>query len=695
MGSAVVNALVIQRQLEPGWSLQGDGTPTKPCSTKLATEHKVFPNRNAYKGTWREKRMHGDGLYTWSDGSEYAGEFKEGSVWGQGEKRWPNGRKYRGEWVRDMMWGDGEMVWPSGETFTGQFRKGIYHGKGMRVWPGGDWYAGEFKNGEQEGEGTFESASEGWIYNGRWLHGRMSGEGRVTWPSGIAYVGAWRDGIREGHGKLTWPDGSWYEGQFRNDCIEGRGRKFLPDNSWFDGHFHDGELEGNGTFHWANGTEFEGLWHGSKIVGPGRHKFPDGTTITGVFDDRGASGEGTKCWASGCTYTGLLRQNKVHHHGVLKWPDGRCYVGRFQDEMMHGQGVLTWADKDGICRYKGSFQGNRFHGDGVLEFSNTARYEGQFEDGLYHGEGVFEWPDSANVYRGQWERGEMSNRGVLAIVTLSSEEERGGPLVYVGDFKDGHMDGTGTANFLFRDGSRDIYEGEFVASKIHGHGRFEWCTGHTLSGFFEEGYCRFGEKVYESGQVYVGELKNDLEHGNGVLADGQFRVAGVWRKGRCSKELLETFVSLSELDVAEGPQPQKVFSGVRSVAAPDPAAGQQCDVAGNEFNGEAIVAYANGDKYVGCMKGGRKDGLGMYVYSDLTAYKGQWVEDQLDGTMHPLPEEQRPEQAIKLQKVNETNQERIEYLKVFPARQLRKNKKVHASFHLSSEMSTMTAGSNT
>merc|ERR1719502_2414091 len=68
---------------------------------------------------------------------------------------------------------DGEMTWPSGETFTGQFRKGIFHGKGTRVWPNGDWYAGEFKNGEQEGEGTFESAAEGWVYNGRWLHGRM------------------------------------------------------------------------------------------------------------------------------------------------------------------------------------------------------------------------------------------------------------------------------------------------------------------------------------------------------------------------------------------------------------------------------------------------------------------------------------------------------------------------------------------
>lgn len=650
--------------------LDVEASTSKVLSGKLVHEHKVFSNRNTYRGTWLDRRMHGEGLYTWSDGTEYAGEFREGSVWGQGEKRWPNGRKYRGEWVRDMMWGDGEMVWPSGETFTGQFRKGIFHGKGTRVWPNGDWYAGDFKNGEQEGEGTFESAAEGWVYNGHWLHGRMYGEGRVNWPNGIAYVGEWKDGIREGHGRLTWPDGSWYEGQFCGNRIEGRGRKALPDGSWFDGHFRDGELEGHGTFHWADGTEFEGLWHNSEVVGPGRHRFPDGTMITGVFEDRGASGEGTKRWANGCEYTGNLHQNQIDHYGVLKWPDGRCYVGHFKDETMHGEGMLTWSDKDGLCRYKGHFERNAFHGEGVLEWSSKARYTGQFRDGLYHGEGVFEWPDRANVYRGQWAKGEMCNRGVLASSgDLAGAFGRREPFVYVGEFCQGHMEGKGHATFLVPHGRHDQYKGELQASMFHGRGTFWWSSGHSLAGLFEENLCsRVGHKVYPGGQVYYGELQMDLEHGKGVLIDGDFRLMGLWRDGCCVQELFETFVPALELDAIQGDDWQKVFGGVRAAEVPQQGRPgiPEYDEQGDVVEGEAVVLYVNGDKYVGHVKAGKKDGLGMYVYSDLTTYKGLWVDDVMDGVQHPVPEEDRPQQVLKLHKMNEKNQEMVERLKQFP-----------------------------
>lgn len=651
-----------------GSKVDVDKAPAQASTTaaKLVTEHKVFSNRNSYRGTWLDRRMHGNGLYTWSDGSEYQGEFRQGSVWGTGEKRWPNGRKYRGEWVRDMMWGHGEMIWPSGETFTGQFRKGIFHGKGTRVWPSGDWYAGEFKNGEQEGEGTFESASEGWVYVGRWLQGRMFGEGRVNWPNGVAYFGEWRDGIREGHGRLTWPDSSWYEGQFRSNCIEGRGRKSLPDGSWFDGHFHSGELEGHGTFHWADGTEFEGLWHNSEVVGPGRHFFPDGTIITGVFEDRGASGEGTKCWASGCTYTGNLRQNHIHHYGVLKWPDGRCYVGHFKDETMHGEGMLTWHDKDGLCRYKGCFERNAFHGAGVLDWSTKARYTGEFRNGLYHGEGVFEWPDRVNVYRGQWESGEMCHRGVLAC---SGELGNTRPLVYVGEFRQGHMEGQGHATFLMTHGRQDQYKGEFRASMFDGHGTYLWSSGHSLSGLFEENHCnRVGHKVYPGGQVYHGELQMDLEHGKGVLVDGDFRLIGLWRNGQCIEELFETFVPALELDAIGAEERQKVFGGFREAVVPEDGRPglPEYDENGDIVEGEAVVLYVNGDKYVGHVKAGKKDGLGMYVYSDLTTYKGHWAEDMLDGVKHPVCEDQKPQQVLKLHKINEKNQDMVERLKLFP-----------------------------
>eukprot|EP00927_Polykrikos_kofoidii_P077599 TRINITY_DN74536_c0_g1_i1.p1 TRINITY_DN74536_c0_g1~~TRINITY_DN74536_c0_g1_i1.p1 ORF type:complete len:748 (-),score=73.78 TRINITY_DN74536_c0_g1_i1:120-2363(-) len=655
----------------------GSGTKTEKCT-------KVFSNGNSYRGLLFEGRMHGEGHYAWSDGAEYTGEFREGFMWGQGEKRWPNGRRYVGAWVRDMMWGDGKMTWPSGETFVGKFRKGIFHGQGTRVWPGGDWYEGEFTNGEQEGEGTFESAAEGWVYSGRWLHGRMNGEGRVVWPNQVAYCGEWKDGIREGHGRLTWVDGSYYEGQFRNNCIEGRGCKALPDNTWFEGSFHDGELTGNGTFHWADGTEFEGLWHNSAIVGPGCHRFPDDTTITGVFEDRGASGEGTKTWANGCTFTGTLLRNQIHHHGVLKWPDGRCYVGQFEDEAMCGEGTLAWTDKDGMCRYRGHFRGNLFHGDGVLDWSNRACYTGEFRSGFYDGEGTFEWPDRVNVYRGQWTKGDMSGRGVLSSGG-AEPAYNGGPVVrsavghafvYVGEFSQGNMEGRGSVSFpcavLSQAANkseipRECYQGEFARSMFHGIGSYTWASRHMLSGRFKENRCNdVGCKVYPGGQVYYGELEDDFEHGKGVLMDGANRLIGLWQHGRPEQELFEAFVPALDLDAIDGEEWQRVFGGHRGAQILQLANMlPEKDEHSEALEGEAIVLFENGDKYVGHVKDGKKQGLGMYVYADLTAYKGQWDMDTIDGVRHPEKEKDQSEQILKFHKLNEDNLSAVEALKHF------------------------------
>ncbi|CAK9044589.1 Phosphatidylinositol 4-phosphate 5-kinase 6 (AtPIP5K6) (1-phosphatidylinositol 4-phosphate kinase 6) (Diphosphoinositide kinase 6) (PtdIns(4)P-5-kinase 6) [Durusdinium trenchii] len=507
----------------------------KLTTNRLVKDQRIFSNGNSYVGTWLNGRMHGEGHYIWSDGSEYFGEFHEGYMWGNGKKTWPTGRTYDGEWRKDQMWGEGKMTWPSGEEYIGSLKKGVFHGKGTRTWPNGDRYAGSFKHEMQDGEGTFESAEEGWVYSGQWLQNRMNGRGKVKWPNGIEYDGEWKDGIREGKGKLTWADGSSYKGEFQHNCIEGKGKKTLPDGSWFEGQFHDSELEGRGTFHWPDGTEFEGLWHNSEIVGPGCHRFPNGTMITGVFENHGATGEGTKKWANGSMYTGTLLNNSIHKYGVFQWPDGRRYIGQFQDEMMHGEGMLCWSDDFGVCRYKGTFEHNVFQGHGVLEWSVKARYVGEFFNGLYHGEGTFEWPDKANVYRGQWQFGEMSGRGTLTTSCGS---------VCSGEFHAGNMEGRGTITFI----TNDQYTGEFKDSMFNGLGCYTWSSGVTLTGVFENNVCsKVGKKTYTNGLIYVGELFEDQEHGRGVLTDASgTRIVGVWNNGRLEEELVEMIVSATE-----------------------------------------------------------------------------------------------------------------------------------------------------
>ncbi|CAJ1405192.1 unnamed protein product [Effrenium voratum] len=625
-------------------------TPRKSDSDKLATnrlvkDQRIFSNGNSYVGTWLSGRMHGEGHYIWSDGSEFFGEFHEGYMWGNGKKTWPTGRTYDGEWRKDQMWGEGKMTWPSGEEYIGSLKKGVFHGKGTRTWPNGDRYAGSFKHGMQEGEGTFESAEEGWVYSGQWLQNRMNGRGKVKWPNGIEYDGDWKDGIREGKGKLTWADGSCYKGEFQHNCIEGKGKKTLPDGSWFEGQFHDSELEGRGTFHWPDGTEFEGLWHNSEIVGPGCHRFPNGTMITGVFENHGATGEGTKKWANGSVYTGTLLNNSIHKYGVFQWPDGRRYIGQFQDEMMHGEGMLCWSDDFGVCRYKGTFEHNVFQGHGVVEWSVKARYVGEFFNGLYHGEGTFEWPDKANVYRGQWQFGEMSGKGTLTTSCGS---------IYSGEFHAGNLEGRGTITFI----TNDQYTGEFKESMFNGLGCYTWSSGVTLTGVFENNLCsKVGKKTYTNGLVYVGEFFEDQEHGRGVLTDAfGTRVVGVWNSGKLEEELIEMLVSAPEVD-PRGPPEQRVFVASRRPDALTQTLPEAVSSSGSDC--KSIVLFTNGDKYVGGLRNGQKDGEGMYVYVDGSAYKGTWAADALAGEeVHPQAEAES-EQTRRLHELNTKNAQAV------------------------------------
>lgn len=233
------------------------------------------------------------------------------------------------------------------------------------------------------------------------------------------------------------------------------------------------------------------------------------------------------------------------------------------------------------------------------------------------------------------------------------------------------MEGQGHVTFVMSGGAHDQYRGEFRSSMFHGLGTFSWASGHSLSGFFEENHCsRVGRKAYPGGQVYFGELHMDLEQGKGVLVENNQRLIGLWREGRCVEELFETYVPALEVDAIEGEESQKVFGGFREAEAPEAGRpglpefteedGQQVPV-----EGEAILLFLNGDKYVGHVKAGKKHGAGMYVYADLTAYKGNWEQDGMSGTRHPVPEKDVTDQVKELHKLNEENQNFVEALKLF------------------------------
>ena len=139
---------------------------------------------NKYVGEWKDGEHHGQGTYTFADGSKYVGEWKDGKRFGQGTYTWPSGSKYVGEW-----------------------KDGKKSGQGTKTWTDGSKYVGEWKDGKKSGQGT-NTYADGSKYVGEWKDGKQHGQGTYTWTDGSKYVGEWNDGKRHNQGTLTFADGS-------------------------------------------------------------------------------------------------------------------------------------------------------------------------------------------------------------------------------------------------------------------------------------------------------------------------------------------------------------------------------------------------------------------------------------------------------------------------------------------------------
>jgi len=212
---------------------------------------------------------------------------------------------------------------------------------------------------------------------------------------------------------------------------------------------------------------------------------------------------------------------------------------------------------------------------------------------------------------------------------------------------------------------------------FNGLGTYTWSAGTSLAGVFESNFCnRVGKKTLPGGQVYVGELRHDLEHGKGVFTDGEQRIIGLWDEGALHQQLIETIVPALEVDDASQAV-QRVFSGYRS-AFEGPPSGFITSDNGAPVEGKAIVLFFNGDKYIGGLKGGKKHGEGMYVYADNSAYKGTWDEDVLEGVRHPMQGASMPAEITKLQELNDASKSLTENLMRLLAPQSGGGTRMHA-----------------
>ena len=228
----------------------------------------------------------------------------------------------------------------------------------------------------------------------------------------------------------------------------------------------------------------------------------------------------------------------------------------------------------------------------------------------------------------------------------------------------------------------DVYEGEILNGKRHGHGTYTWADGDTYEGDWKDGKrCGWGKLIQygksPSGETYMkysydGEWLDSKEHGHGICVEGDFGMEkmdkvfeGEWvngkRQGRFVWYLTNSnggrYINFYEdgkwieggipydesiRTVEDARRARALADGKSSSTTPvytnsSPAVAQDSDDNGGDETEESdtgdnvLLRYQNGDSYRGAAVGGVREGFGAYFYADDGYYRGTFHQGVFHG----------------------------------------------------------------
>jgi hypothetical protein len=125
-----------------------------------------------------------------------------------------------------------------------------------------------------------------------------------------------------------------------------------------------------------------------------------------------------------------------------------------------------------------------------------------------------------SAYQGEWRSGHMHGTGVL---TFASGE------LYRGNWIDGQQHGRGT--YTFPDG--ESYDGDWRNGRMWGHGVYTFADGSVLEGEWRDNQLELGSGTYvfPDGDRYRGEWRANRMWGRGEYVTAQnVRLSGYWRR---------------------------------------------------------------------------------------------------------------------------------------------------------------------
>mmetsp|Transcript_29922 Transcript_29922/g.67539 ORF Transcript_29922/g.67539 Transcript_29922/m.67539 type:complete len:593 (-) Transcript_29922:41-1819(-) len=203
---------------------------------------------------------------------------------------------------------------------------------------------------------------------------------------------------------------------------------------------------------------------------------------------------------------------------------GRYSAGGHDDIVVPAQ-PINGVGRSTSCTYTGEYNivGKR-HGDGELLWANGDKYVGDFKNGYIDGRGTISFHDGTE-YHGQWRSNKFHGEGTRRFKNGN---------IYNGNYANGKRQGQGKCYFA----NGDMYVGDWKNDTISGFGRYYYQNGHSFEGMFRDGK-RNGRGKYQltDGRVEVYRYFNDSRVGDGVRWSANRKKAWKMNDGKVTKRV--------------------------------------------------------------------------------------------------------------------------------------------------------------
>jgi hypothetical protein len=267
---------------------------------------------------------------------------------------------------------------------------------------------------------------------------------------------------------------------------------------------------------------------------------------------------------------------------------------------------------------------------GSNTFASGNKYVGEFKDGKIDGQGTYTYANG-NKYVGEHKNGKRNGQ---FTVTFANGDK------YVGGYKDDKLNGQGT--FTFANGNK--YVGEYKDGKRDGQGTVTFGdNGDKYVGDWRDGkYNGQGTFTFANGNKYVGEYKDDKRNGQGTeyAANGSISNQGIWSDGNFVRTapVEQAVVTHQAVAVASGDWIADPKTGCK-VFNSQPLPNETIEFIGNCSNG-----FANGKGVVTWYKDGKfnqrteaiyinglRNGFGYIEYQIGDKYIGEFKDNKQNG----------------------------------------------------------------